>query len=133
MAPKPSYSKPTSQLDLEARQKPDYVPPGVVKQGEDQGLSDNGYIAVDPIYQNHANDTEAPIRAEKGPEAKVFDNHYAEDVDFDTTGPEEGEAPEDEDESEDENESSSSSQQSGSGSGQAPPPSGGSTPPSSQS
>lgn len=113
---KASYSKPTSQLDLEARQKADYVPPGVVKKSEDQGLSDNGYIGVDPIYQNHANDTEAPIQSEKGPEAKIFNNHYTDDVDFGSTGSEEGfdagwsaadaEVPDDdEDESEDEEES----------------------------
>lgn len=28
---------------------------------EDNALNQNGYVGTDPIYQNHANDTEAPL------------------------------------------------------------------------
>lgn len=79
---KAQYSKPASELDLEARQKKDYQPSSVVGQAQDPQVSDNGYVAVDPIYQNHANDTEAPVKAEGGAEAKVFEDHLAEDADF---------------------------------------------------
>jgi hypothetical protein len=79
---KAEYSKPASQLDLEARQKDDYEPPAVLKPGVDPALSTNGYVGVDPIYQNAANSTERPIEATKGAEAKVFENFLDEDVEY---------------------------------------------------
>lgn len=71
------YSKPTSQVDLEARLKngnaaatlTDPINPGMpdVEAG-------NLYVGTDPIYQNHANDTEAPLQADKGVERKAEEN-----------------------------------------------------------
>jgi hypothetical protein len=86
MAKKAQYSKPTSQVDLEERQKKDYVPPSQVGGTEDPGQSENGYIATDPIYQNHADHTHAPYQAdEKSAEGKLFAQQYSDDVDFDAT------------------------------------------------
>lgn len=104
---KPNYTKPESQLDLERRQADDYVSPSVVTRGEDVPLSDNGYIGVDPIYQNHANDTEAPVKVTKGAEAKIVNEFIADDADFDATKPEDGES-EGEDGDEDDSSSTSS-------------------------
>lgn len=87
---KAQYSKPTSQVDLEARQKSDYVPSTVLNQGSDPELSENGYVGVDPIYQNAANVTEQPIEASGGAEAKVFDQYLSETAEY-------PELPEDED------------------------------------
>lgn len=97
---KPQYTKPTSQTDLEERQKPDYVPSSQLIQGTDPDLSDNGYVGVDPIYQNYTNDTEKPYLAEKGPEKKVEELVYAEDVDTSKGATAEGE-PDSEPEGED--------------------------------
>lgn len=78
------YTKPTSQLDLEARQEngnasfkvlstSDQAPkPGDEDEDarsyvvEDNDL--DGYLNVDPIYMNYASDTEQPLLAEEGPE-----------------------------------------------------------------
>ena len=78
---KPNYEKPTSQIDLEARQSKDYVPSAVLVQGNDAEPSDNGYIGVDPIYQTFANETERPFLSEKGPESKVEEAWVADEVD----------------------------------------------------
>jgi hypothetical protein len=132
---KPSFSKPNSQLDLEARQAEDYVPPSQVHPGTEEPLSENGYIGTDPIYQNHANDTEAPYPVdEDSAEGKVEVTHLSDDVDYDSTGPEDGfdggdtsadHRPGDDDEDTD------SSQ--GAGGASATPPTGGNVPPSNQS
>lgn len=37
-------------------------PPQMVARGD--GNADEPYVGVDPIYQNHASDTEAPLTAE---------------------------------------------------------------------
>jgi hypothetical protein len=69
------YEKPTSQLDLEARQAEGYVPPSQLVQPNDPGVTPfdrGGYVGVDPVYQNAANETERPIRADEGAEAEVF-------------------------------------------------------------
>ena len=68
------YTKPTSQTDLEARlesekngENPFALASSTVNPGtpdETDGL----YVGTDPIYQNHANDTEAPLQAQKGGE-----------------------------------------------------------------
>lgn len=82
-----NYTKPASQLDLEARQADDYEVPSKLTQGTEPELSKNGYVGVDPIYQNHANSTEGPIEADgDNPEIKVFDEvAYHEDIDFSAT------------------------------------------------
>lgn len=97
---KARYSEPTSTTDLKARQKDDYVPASVKVVGEDSELSDNGYVGVSAEYQNYANLTEAPIKAEKGPEAKVFENFVDEDADYKSAAAPEGERDADDDEEE---------------------------------
>ena len=106
---KANYEKPASQVDLEARQKKDYQPSSVLIKGEDPQVSDNGYIGVDPIYQNYANDTEAPLKSEGGPEAKIQANFVAEDADFTAGATAQGEADEEDDDEEDETLSGSTS------------------------
>jgi hypothetical protein len=104
---KPTYTKPTSQLDLEARQKKDYVPSSVLIKGEDQPVSTNGFIGVDEVYQNYANATDAPMAAEGGAEAKIQKNFVAEDVDFTAGATPDGDS-DDEDDDEDDEEPSGS-------------------------
>jgi hypothetical protein len=86
--------KPTSQLDLERRLGED--PPNTLFKtvnpvestltaddntseltgGDDGDL----YVGTDPIYQNHANDTEKPLQAEEGPD-KSAEDFYLDTVD----------------------------------------------------
>lgn len=108
---KAKYEKPASQVDLEARQKSDYVPPSVKKVGTDAEPSENGYVGVDPIYQNYANDTDGPQAAESGPEAKVESDFYADEVDYEAGATPEGEkeAEEDAEEEDDDDDKSQSS------------------------
>lgn len=69
------YTKPTSLLDLEDRQKDDYVPPGTLVGDTDVSpLNRGGFIGVDPVYQNAANETERPFNPESGPEAKAVEH-----------------------------------------------------------
>lgn len=149
-----NYEKPASLLDLEARQAEDYVPPGVVGRTSDAQLSENGYVAVDPIYQNFADETHRPGFPEEGAEAEVWKSFVSEDVDTSIGGtPEDVSAAQEQRDSEDvytadgatvkasrptvresqeqwdEANADSSSQESTS---QEPSSSGGSTPPSSQ-
>lgn len=66
---KVEYTRPASQLDLEARLERDNESPLAVVRAEnrrDVFGEDEPYVNVDPIYQNHANDTEAPLEAEEG-------------------------------------------------------------------
>lgn len=100
---KANYTKPASQLDLEARQKKDYQPPSVLNKGVDPQVSTNGFVGVDEIYQNYANDTEAPLAAEGGAEAKIEKNYVAADADWTAGATPQGESEEEEDE-EDEDE-----------------------------
>jgi hypothetical protein len=128
---KPNYEKPTSQVDLERRLKDDYVSPSVLGQAVDPVLeSENGYVGVDPIYQNFANETEKPYASEKGVEKKLEAPYYGDKTDFDKGATPEGEA-EAEEQEEDEGQSSSGTTTTpdGGGSGAAPaaptlPPSG---------
>lgn len=71
------YTKPTSQRDLEARLEVENEREDskVVGPKNPDDFTEEGYIGVDPIYQNHANDTEAPIKADEGPEAKVVEQY----------------------------------------------------------
>lgn len=62
------YTKPTSQIDLETRLKNDNAVAGVVKP-TNPGTPDeteNLYVGVSQDYQNHANETEAPLSSQKG-------------------------------------------------------------------
>lgn len=101
---KPVYTKPTSELDAEARLAEDFVPAGVLKPGVDPEKSENGYVGVDPIYQTFANDTEQPLRAEDGVEKVMEEKVLDDDSDSSTAAtPESVEDAEDEDD-EDEDE-----------------------------
>jgi hypothetical protein len=74
-------TKSTQQLDLEARQAEDYVSPLAVAKtvGPEQSLlGEDGYVGTDPIYQNYANETEAPLAAEEGAEKVLEDRVFAE-------------------------------------------------------
>lgn len=72
MGEKTQQTRPNSQLDLERRLKVDNDNPDVKVVGttnpDPVGAVEEAYIGTDPIYQNHANDTEKPYSAEKGPE-----------------------------------------------------------------
>jgi hypothetical protein len=69
--PKTELVKPTSQLDLERRLDKDNeseVANRVPVTRNPDHFGREAYVGVDPIYQNHANDTEKPYAAEEGPE-----------------------------------------------------------------
>jgi hypothetical protein len=81
-------TKPASQVDHERRLAEDYQPDArvdgeLVVNPNPFGAED--YAGTDPIYQNHANDTEAPLAAEEGPDKDaedfVRDLHDLDDVD----------------------------------------------------
>lgn len=92
---KAEYSKPTSQVDLEARLESgnkssrvlstadNYEAPADTEPGRDMRVEDNdvsNYVGVDPIYQNYAEDTHAPLVSEgddKSPEDKVAEQFVA--------------------------------------------------------
>lgn len=85
---KAEYSKPASQVALEEAQKDGFASGKVLstakeyKAPEDDGNARDftggaddteKYVGVDPIYQNHANDTEAPGKG-SGVEDKLLDS-----------------------------------------------------------
>lgn len=68
------YSKPTSQQDLERRLEKDNEAETLltgVNPAEQDHLVSDGYVGVDPVYQNHANDTDKPRASEDGAEKKA--------------------------------------------------------------
>lgn len=70
----PVYEKSTAQLDAEMRRADDYVPPSQLISANEPGdtpLDNAGYIGVDPVYQNAANETEQPMRQTEGVEADI--------------------------------------------------------------
>jgi hypothetical protein len=77
--------KPTSQVDLERRLGED--PPtklfetvnpvdSVLTADDDSDDEGDAYVGVDPIYQNHANETDKPLQAEKGPDKAAEDAYF---------------------------------------------------------
>lgn len=78
--PEAVFTRPTSQLDLEARQK---EAARVAKEGvvplvtsvNPAAPDDSGFIATDPIYQNRANETDMPVESEEGPDAQVEEDY----------------------------------------------------------
>lgn len=42
-----------------------------------RAATEEGYVGVDPIYQNHANDTEKPLAANAGPDKLAEDAYKA--------------------------------------------------------
>lgn len=74
------YTKPTSQLDLEARMEDDEEGTVTVPQMTNPSTPEEGenlYIGTDPIYQNHASDTEAPRQSQEGGEQKAEEKFLA--------------------------------------------------------
>lgn len=73
-APEPVKS--TTQLDLEARQKDDYVSPIAKAKtvGPNETLvNEDGFVGVSPEYANNANETDAPLASEEGAEKVLED------------------------------------------------------------
>lgn len=70
---KAEYSRPTSQEDLETRLKDDYVPSSQLAGSTDVSpLDRGGFVGVDPVYQNAANEIDRPMQAKDGPEAELM-------------------------------------------------------------
>jgi len=76
------YVKSTAELDLEARLAddapdspllPDHQNFGSFGEFERSQGFEEGYVGTDRMYANHANDTDAPLRAEEGAFRKVED------------------------------------------------------------
>ena len=101
-----NYELPASQVDLQARlengNKSDrilstadiYEAPEDDENARDyrvEGNDTENYLNVDPMYQNYANDTEAPHLSEEGPEADLEDLLRGESESEDQ--PDEDEAP----------------------------------------
>ena len=93
---KANYILPNSQVDLEERlakgnasdrvisTSDDHKPADDDGNGREFALEDNnldGYVGVDPIYQTYANETDAPLRADGGPEAELEAFIYGDDED----------------------------------------------------
>lgn len=78
---------PATLVDLERRQAEDYTPDAAVRDVvvNPNPFGHEEYAGTDPIYQNHANETEVPLAAEEGPEKdledKVHELYSLEDVD----------------------------------------------------
>jgi len=75
-APEAQYAPPASQVDLEERLASGNASHRVLSTAdiavqEPRPEDVEGYVNVDPIYQNHANHTEAPLQGEGGPEAQL--------------------------------------------------------------
>jgi hypothetical protein len=95
---KVEYTKSTATLDLEARLENDNAVPGparVLNPGYGDVEAGNLYLGTNPEYQNHANDTDAPLQAEDGPERDAEEAALAaydsRDVKDDAANLEEGE------------------------------------------
>lgn len=63
---KVEYSKSTAQVDLEARLGEDAPAPKFGEKVNPDPSSEDGFVGVDPIYQNAANKYEEPLEAEDG-------------------------------------------------------------------
>lgn len=91
---KVEYTKPTTQVDLEARlgedapeafyedsnPGPDGVLNGTEKNDENKPIyataSGDDYVGTDPIYQNHSEDNLKPLKAEEGPEKDAEEEYF---------------------------------------------------------
>ena len=63
------YTKPTSQVDLEARLGDESDPPVHLESVNPDPFHEDGYVGVSPEYANAANETDEPYEAEEGPDA----------------------------------------------------------------
>lgn len=73
-APEPVKS--TSQRDLEDRQREDYVSPIAKAKtvGPNETLvNEDGFVGVSSEYANNANETDAPLSSDEGPEKILED------------------------------------------------------------
>lgn len=105
---KPKYTKPTSTLHAEEVTKSGYDP-GRLDKGGDPAPSENGFIGVDPIYQNFANETEKPFVAEGGAEKKVESQFLADEIDLDAGATPQGDVESEDAEEEEEEDTSGGS------------------------
>jgi len=72
----PYLTRPTSLVDLDRRLEEGAVPDSDLSGRyivNPNPFGEEDYAGTDPIYQNHANDTEAPHAAEEGPEKEAED------------------------------------------------------------
>lgn len=77
---KANYTKSTEQLDLERRMAEDFESPKKIVEGEvPNQLQEGGFVNVDPIYQNYANEADAPLHAEEGVYADMDDQMFGKD------------------------------------------------------
>lgn len=92
---KAQYAKPASQVDLEERlangnessrvlsTSDSYKGAGDEGDGRDFRVEDNDvteYVGTSPEYATYANETEAPLKSEKGAEAEIFESFAASPV-----------------------------------------------------
>lgn len=85
---KPNYELPTSQVDLEERLKSGNASTRVLSTSDEyarrqvgtevtgrdfavEGNDKSAYVGTDNVYQTYANETEQPLRAGGGPEARL--------------------------------------------------------------
>lgn len=74
------FEPPRSQVVAEANAKAEVKEQlHTFVQPADSDTTADGYVAVDPIYQNHANDFDAPLQSEKGVE-KDLEEEFLESV-----------------------------------------------------
>lgn len=65
--PEVTYTRPTSQVDLERRLENDNAAPRILQGVNPTHVNeDNGYVGVSPEYQNAANETDEPLSSEEG-------------------------------------------------------------------
>lgn len=83
MADKPERVPSNAELDLKARLGDDYKGESDLSTRtttvQPNALGDEAYVGTDPIYQNHANDTEKPYASRGGPERaaeRAFADQY---------------------------------------------------------
>lgn len=78
---KVEYTKTTAEVDLEERLARDNEPVGgggaTLNPGHGDVEAGNLYLGTSPIYQNHANDTDAPLQAEEGVDRDLEERHLA--------------------------------------------------------
>jgi hypothetical protein len=77
--------KSTHQRYLETVLDPDREAPVFSESvNPSEAVTSDGYIGTDPIYQNHANDTDEPMQADEGPD-KLAEDAYIDSVEGEPT------------------------------------------------
>lgn len=67
------YTKPTSQVDMEARLSDDSEPPAFNESTNPNPFHEDGFVGVGLEYANAANDVDEPLQAEEGPDKMAED------------------------------------------------------------